>query len=85
MKSYFGKTLVSYLGFIINKEGVHPYSTKVQALSQWPTPHFALELKIFLCGINFYQKFVAHFSHLDKTLHQIANQTPFTQMPLAQK
>jgi hypothetical protein len=38
--------------------------TKVQALAQWPMPTSTLQLKSFMGGINFYCKFVAHFSQL---------------------
>ena len=37
-KSSFGENSVSYLGFISDLERVRLDSTKVQALSQWPTP-----------------------------------------------
>jgi hypothetical protein len=76
---------VSYLGFIIDQEGVHPDASKVQALAQWPAPQSALALKIFLGGINFYRKFIPHFSQLAKPLHHLANQSTFLWTLVAQE
>jgi hypothetical protein len=84
-KSSFGKSLVQYLGFVVSVEGVSPNPTKVQALAQWPAPHSALELKSFMVGINFYQRFIAHFSQSARPLHQLSNQNQFVWSPLAQQ
>jgi hypothetical protein len=74
-KSYFGQRSVPYLGFLVDPEGIRPDLTWVQALAQWPTPSSTSELKIFLGGINFYRKFVLHFSQIALPLHQLSNNT----------
>jgi hypothetical protein len=84
-KSSFGKPSIQYLGFVVSVEGVSPDPTKVQALAQWPAPHSALELKSFMGGINFYQRFIANFSQLAHPLHQLSNQNQFVWSPLAQQ
>jgi hypothetical protein len=63
-KSFFGKTSFQYLGFIVDTQGVHLDPSWVQALAQWPTPSNTHDLKSFMGGINFYRKFVFHFSQL---------------------
>jgi hypothetical protein len=63
-KSSFGQTFVTYLGFFIDQAGVHLDASKVQALAQWLAPQSSLALKRFLCDINFYRKFISHFSQL---------------------
>ncbi len=76
-KSYFGQTSVQYLGFIIDNKGVRPDPSRVQALAQWPAPSSAHDLKSFMGGINFYRKFVSHFSQLARPLHQLSHQVKF--------
>jgi len=76
-KSYFGQTSVQYLGFIIDNKGVRPDPSRVQALAQWPAPSNAHNLKSFMGGINFYRKFVSHFSQLARPLHQLSHQAKF--------
>eukprot|EP00253_Pinus_taeda_P008244 PITA_08244 len=76
-KSYFGQTSVQYLGFIIDNKGVCPDPSRVQALAQWPAPSSAHDLKSFMGGINFYRKFVSHFSQLARPLHQLSHQAKF--------
>jgi len=68
---------MQYLAFIVDTKGIKPNLTKVQALAQHPTPTSALQLNRFMGGINFYCKFVAHFSQLTNPLHQLANQPHF--------
>ena len=61
-KSYFRQSSVPYLIFVVESEGIQPDSARIQALKKWPQPSSASELKIFLGGINFYRKFILHFS-----------------------
>jgi hypothetical protein len=73
------------LGFSISVEGVSLNPTKVQDFSQWLVPHSTLEIKIFMGGINFYCRFIAHFSQLACPLHNIFNQNEFVWSPLKQQ
>jgi hypothetical protein len=72
-ESYFGQTLVPYLGFVVSSEGIQQDPARFQALKQWPLPSSAKELKRFLGGINFYNKFIPSFSNLGQPLHQLSN------------
>ena len=72
-KSYSGESIVPYLGFVVNSEGIQLDPTYIKALKEWPLPSSASELKIFLGGINFYRKFIMHFSQIAHSLHHISN------------
>ena len=72
-KSYFGQSSVPYLGFLVNSEGIQPDPARIQALQNWPLPSSASELKSFMGGINFYRKFIMHFSEIAHSLHQLSN------------
>ena len=69
----FCQNTVPYLGFVVNSEGIQPDPARIQALKQWPLPSSASDLKIFLGGINFYYKFILHFSQIARHLHQLSN------------
>ena len=58
---------------MVNSEGIQPNPTRIKALKQWPLPSSLSELKIFLGGINFYHKFILHFSQIAHPLHQLSN------------
>ena len=44
-----------------------------------------MELKSFMGGINFYQRFIGNFSQLARPHHQLPNRNQFVWSPLAQK
>jgi len=58
---------------VVNSEGIQLDPTRIKSLQQWPLPSSASELKIFLGGINFYHKFILHFSQIARPLHQFSN------------
>jgi len=72
-KPHFGQISVPYLGFVINSEGIQPDLARIKSLQQWPLPSSTSELKSFLGGINFYRKFILHFSQIARPLHQLSN------------
>ena len=47
-KCEFCLSSVSYLGHIIDKDGLHPSPEKVRAIQEAPTPKNSTELKAFL-------------------------------------
>ena len=51
---------VTYLGYRIDKEGLHPLA-KVKALKQAPQPRNITELKSFLGLLTYYGKFLPHY------------------------
>ncbi|XP_060810148.1 uncharacterized protein K02A2.6-like [Amyelois transitella] len=53
---------VKYLGFIINKYGVHVDSEKIKPILSMPYPTNVSELKSFLGMVNFYGKFIKNLS-----------------------
>lgn len=59
--SFFQKS-VSYLGFIIDAEGLHPSSEKTAAIAKMKIPQNKSELKSFLGLVNYYGKFLPNLS-----------------------
>jgi hypothetical protein len=63
--------MVHYLGYIVDKHGVHVDPTKIQFIRDWPTPTTLTDLRSFLGLANFYCRFVLRFSHIAWALNQI--------------
>jgi hypothetical protein len=67
----FGMDMVYYLGYIVDQDGVHMDSTKIQVICDWPALTTLIELWIFLILVNFYCRFMLGFSHIAWALSQV--------------
>ncbi|XP_063915497.1 uncharacterized protein K02A2.6-like [Zophobas morio] len=68
--SFFQKS-VSYLGYTIDAEGLHPSNDKVKALTQMKQPTNKVELQSFLGFVNFYGKFIPNLSSRANPLYKL--------------
>lgn len=59
---------VEYLGFRIRVDGVQMDPSRVEAVSQWPTPTTHRELQVFLGFANFYRRFIEGYAHMSRVL-----------------
>ncbi|XP_053964376.1 uncharacterized protein K02A2.6-like [Anastrepha ludens] len=57
-KSEFGVSELQFLGHSINKDGIRPLPTRVEALRKFKQPIVVKELKRFLAMLNFYRRFL---------------------------
>ena len=62
-KCKFLQEEVEYLGFIVNKTGVHLSPLKTKAIVDMSRPTNILQLRSFLGIINRYAKFISHLSN----------------------
>lgn len=62
---------VSYLGFVVDRYGLHKCPEKVKAIENAKTPTNVLELKSFLGLVNYYRSFVKNASSILYPLHQL--------------
>ena len=53
---------VSYLGYRIDKTGLHPLQDKVEAIHDAPNPQSVQELKAYLGLLTYYGKFLPNLS-----------------------
>lgn len=70
-KCKFLQKQVSYLGFIIDKDGLRPDASKVEAINKAPRPTNVTQLKAFLGLINYYGKFVPNLSSLLHPMYEL--------------
>jgi hypothetical protein len=70
-KCSFFQDSVSYLGFDIDKSGLHKSPNKVKAMLEAKTPQNVTELKSFLGLVNYYRQFVKNTSSILSPLHNL--------------
>lgn len=70
-KCKFMRKSVSYLGFVIDAEGLHPVSDKIEAIKDAPIPNNISELKSYLGLLSYYGKFLPNRAQLLAPLYQL--------------
>jgi hypothetical protein len=63
-KSSFAQKEIKYLGHIVNEQGIRPDPKKVEAVQTWPVPKNVHDVKSFLGLVNYFQKFIEHYSEI---------------------
>ena len=74
-KCVFRTLEMSFVGFRVNRHGIHTEEKKVKAVRDWPTPKMPTELHGFLGLAGYYRKFVLKFSHRAHLLHDHASKS----------
>lgn len=68
-KCVFMAPEVVYLGYKIDRNGIHPVADKVLAIKNAPTPTNQTQLRAFLGMLNYYHKFLPNVSSVLEPLH----------------
>lgn len=70
-KTKFFQTEVTYLGHNISTKGVSPDPQKYSAITNYPRPTTAKEVKQFVAFCNYYRKFIKNFSTITAPLNEL--------------
>ena len=62
---------VTYLGYIVNENGVKVDARKLEAVAEWLIPRNVTEVKRFLGLASYYRRFIANFAEIVKPLHKL--------------
>lgn len=73
-KCTIGVASVSYLGYRIDRHGLHPTKQKVQAILDAPEPRNQTQLRAYLGLLNFYRRFLPSASSLLEPLNKLLRQ-----------
>lgn len=63
-KCEFFKDKVVYLGYIIDKEGLHKDPLKIEAIVKAPSPKSVTEIKSFIGLVGFYSRFFPNIAQV---------------------
>ncbi|KAK3561756.1 hypothetical protein QTP86_013324 [Hemibagrus guttatus] len=75
-KCEFHQTTMTFLGYVITWQGVEMDVTKVQAVTEWPSPTTVKELQRFLGFANFYRCFIRNYSSVAGPLTSLLKGKP---------
>ncbi|CAH8500953.1 unnamed protein product [Schistosoma haematobium] len=67
-KCEFGKQTLTFLGHVLDKQGIKPVPEETQAIKNYPLPDSFKKLRRFLGMINFYRRFIPKCTDLTKPL-----------------
>lgn len=70
-KCTFFQDSVTYLGYVIDKNGLRTCPRKVEAIAKAPRPTSVLEVKRFLGVVNYYRNFIPKASAILCPLHRL--------------
>ena len=70
-KCEFGVSTTTFVGFRVSEAGVHAMEKKIDAITTWPAPLNARELRGFLGLAGYYRKFVDRFAHRSHLLYDL--------------
>ncbi|XP_058042036.1 uncharacterized protein K02A2.6-like, partial [Ahaetulla prasina] len=74
-KCQIGVESVEFLGYRIDREGIHPTESKVRAIRKAPVPKNKTELQAFLGLVNFYAVFLKNKATVAEPLHKLLAKT----------
>ena len=59
---------VTYLGHAVSSQGIHTDPTKIEAVSDWPTPENQTQVPSFLGLASYYRRFIKGFTEIARPL-----------------
>ena len=65
------KKEVSFLGHIVNENGIATDPSKLEAIKKWPIPQNVRDVRSFLGLCSYYRKFIYKVSDIARPLHAL--------------
>lgn len=70
-KCAFGQKKLKILGHLVDQEGIHTDTEKIEAIQKFPTPACVTDVRSFLGICSYYRRFVPNFADLARPLHNL--------------
>lgn len=80
----FGQRQIDYYGHVVSGNDVQPDPSKIQAISDWPTPRSPKDLRAFLGLTWFYRKFFKGYTAIAAPLTRLLCKDAFQWVPKSQ-
>jgi hypothetical protein len=74
-KCYIFQKQVSFLGHVVNAEGISPDPIKIEAIKSWPMPTTVKDIRSFLGTCSYYRKFIKDFAKIARPLHRLTEKS----------
>ena len=74
-KCEFHKDHMTFVGYMVSKEGIGMDPAKVSAILEWPIPKNVKEVQFYLGFANIYRKFIHNYSSLASPLTSLTRKT----------
>ncbi|XP_031338141.1 uncharacterized protein LOC116167045 [Photinus pyralis] len=84
-KCSFATTQIQYLGFIVDKEGIHTDPIKMEAIKKVKVPQNVTQLRAFLGLVNYYGKFLPGITNILYPLYKLLRKNEPFQWQTAQQ
>ena len=72
-KCYIFQKQVSFLGHVVNAEGISPDPIKLEAINSWPMPTTLKDVRSVLGKCSYYRKFIMDFAKNARPLHRLTD------------
>jgi hypothetical protein len=79
-KCHLLQTEVTFLGYILSKDGVRPELTNVAKVADWSTPSTAKQVKQFVSIASYYRRFIKALQNLSNPLTELTYENVVNQM-----
>ena len=66
---------VSFLGHVVNAEGISPDPIKIEAIKSWPIPTTVTDVRGFLGTCSYHRKFIKDFVEIGGPLHRLTEKS----------
>ena len=78
-KCHIGLPSVRYLGHVFSAKGMSPDPSKIQDITDWPSPTNPTEVRQFLGLASYYRRYILNFSNIAAPLYSLTqNNIPFS-------
>ncbi|GJU10512.1 reverse transcriptase domain-containing protein [Tanacetum coccineum] len=74
-KCDFWLSKVQFLGHVIDREGIHVDSAKIESIRDWASPKTPTEIRQFLGLAGYYQRFIEGFSKVAKPMTKLTQKS----------
>ncbi|GKB87778.1 putative reverse transcriptase domain-containing protein, partial [Tanacetum coccineum] len=73
---------VQFLGHVINSQGIHVDSAKIESIKDWAAPKTATKIRQFLGFANYYRRFIEGFSKIAKPMTKLTQKKKLCSAPI---